>query len=118
VGVDPDKRVVGLENDFLCIRNQKNWDGWKQHLVSLIKSHLDKDLFHYILITPRIKDAKTKEAKTVAEIKIESARPVWIRYQDEDGNKKIEFYIRTGNGRELLEGQDQLEYIKAHWNTQ
>jgi hypothetical protein len=82
------------------------------------KSHLGKDLFNYILITLRIKDAKTKETETVAEIKIErSKRPVWIKYQDEHGNKKTEFYIRTGNGKELLEGQEQHEYIKAHWKT-
>jgi hypothetical protein len=111
VGIDPGKKVVGLENDFLCIKNHKNWDGWQQCLVSLIKSHLGKDLFNFISITPRMKGAKT-----VADIKIKrSARPIWINYHDENGNKKIEFYIRTGNSRELLEGEDQHKYIKDHW---
>ena len=91
IGVDPHKVLVGLQNDFRCLGKNNNWDGWNLHLTNLIRDHIGNRFSTYISVRPRSKDSKT-----VAEIRLEkSSDPVWITYYGKDSEKKTEFYIRA-----------------------
>jgi predicted HTH transcriptional regulator len=37
IGVEDDGTISGIENDYQTLTNRKNWDGWSQHLVNIIR---------------------------------------------------------------------------------
>jgi predicted HTH transcriptional regulator len=112
VGVDPDKKVIGLQNDFSCLdKNRRNWDGWQQRLVSYIDTNLGLLIFDRIKILP-----SEKNGLIVAIIKVKkSAKGVFMRHHDSNGVEKVEFFIRAGNTKRGLDPEEASEYCRNHW---
>jgi tetratricopeptide (TPR) repeat protein len=112
VGVDPNKNINGLQNDFSCLdKNRRNWDGWQQRLVSYIDKHLGSLIFDRIKILP----AK-KNGLIISIIKVKkAAKGVFMKYHDGVGKEKVEFYIRAGNTKHGLNPEEANEYCRNHW---
>ena len=113
VGIDPDRKVLGIENDFQYIGKNKNFDGWTGYLTNLISKHLNDSAFTSITIE-RIQDNN----KTVARIAmVRHFRPTFINYIDDNGEHKQVFYIRGLNGKRLLSPEETYQYIFSHWRV-
>jgi hypothetical protein len=111
VGVDPDKRIIGIEQDYQCIdRKHRNWDGWIQLLQTKIEGYIENIYFGNIRVTPLVEGLIT-----VAKIKIERGlEPVHVQYND-NGLRKYEFYIRGLNGNIFLNPEKAVDYTLKHW---
>ena len=48
VGVQDDGKICGIESDFNGFKDKKNWDGWSQHLVNLIKEKIGIEFTQYV----------------------------------------------------------------------
>jgi predicted HTH transcriptional regulator len=105
VGVQDDGQVYGIESDFETLNERKDWDGWVQFLVNLIRDEIGTEFTRCIKIK-RI----SHENKTVAQIIVEkSARPAYVE------SKTVEFYIRSLNTTHELNTKQASDYIHDHW---
>jgi hypothetical protein len=114
VGIDPNQKIIGIEQDFQCIGNKnKNWDGWQQYLQAKIRKYIKNiSLFDNVRVNFML-----EESKTIARIEVDKGlNPVNVEYI-ENGTKTYEFYIRGFNGNELLNPNDTFEYIQKHCAT-
>jgi len=111
VGVNPEKQIVGIQNDFNCLNKDKNFDGWSTYLTCKMRNWLDNLVFDSILVAQEKRNGLIA-AKIIIEKHYE---PVYIRYPDERGQQKVEFYIRGINGKAPLDTAQIHDYIKNHW---
>jgi hypothetical protein len=115
VGIDPDSKIVGIENDFQYLGKNKNFDGWAQYLSNLISKHLNQITFSSITVG-EIQDNST--GKTVVRITMKRHfKPTFMKYVDDQGRQKEEFYIRGLNGKRLLSPEETYQYIFNHWRV-
>ncbi|RMF30580.1 MAG: ATP-binding protein, partial [Candidatus Nitrosothermus koennekii] len=101
IGVDDNKKILGIENDF---KDLKDWDHWQQTLVNYINDKIGKEFHEFIRI-----EKEEVDGKIVAKINVKpSNKPVYL-------NK--EFYIRAGNTSLKLKDDQIEEYIQNHYNS-
>jgi hypothetical protein len=113
VGIDPKKAIIGIENDFKCLGKDKNFDGWQQYLSTVITNHLKQSVFDSFSVHPI-----HQNGKTIAKIIIKKHyEPVYVRYKDDKGQERVEFYIRGLNTRRSLDPEAIPQYIDKHWNN-
>jgi hypothetical protein len=109
IGVRNDGEVLGLEQDLSLLHNSS--DEFEITFTNLINLYLGKMNRAYVSL--KLEKVNDKE---IAVIRIaKSPRPVFVRYKDEKGEQKEEFYIRAGNSSQFLEVCDASLYIKDHW---
>jgi hypothetical protein len=113
VGIDPDRIIVGIENDFQYLGKNRNFDGWAHYLSNLISNDLNQITFSSIMLED-IPDNST--GKTVAKITMKRHfKPTFMKYVDDQRRQKEEFYIRGLNGKRLLCPEETYQYIFNHW---
>jgi len=105
VGIRDDGKIGGIEPDFNSFSEKKNWDGWSQHLVNLIKDKIGKEFVQYVDVY-RIQHENMTVAKIVVE---KSQRPAYVKKKD------TEFYVRSINTSNLLNIREATNYILDHW---
>jgi hypothetical protein len=111
VGIDDDANLLGLENDMSIFSERKNWDGWLQHLVNLIRKQIGPEYLNYI-----VTEKFTKEGKTIAKIVVKpSNKPTFVEYRDKNGQSKTDFFVRGLNTTQSLNNRQTADYIKNHW---
>jgi len=104
IGVDNDKKVLGLSNDLAQLKG--DLDNFELHLTNTINTYLGKINRPYV----NIKFEKIKE-KDVAIVQVKkSPRPVYLEHEG-----KTEFFIRSGNSCQPLDISEATLYIKDHW---
>lgn len=104
IGVDDDKRVLGLNNDLSQLKG--SFDNFELHFTNTINKYLGKICRPYV----NVKFEKV-EGKDIALIVVKkSLRPVYIKYGD-----KTEFFIRSGNSCQPLDVSEATDYVKDHW---
>lgn len=112
-GIDPDKGIIGIENDFKCLKKDKNFDGWTRYLSNLIENCLGRLIINSVSV-------KTipHNGITVAKIITEKhPKHVFVKYTDDKGQQRCEFYIRGLNSKTLLNSEEIHQYIEKHWNS-
>jgi very-short-patch-repair endonuclease len=113
VGVEDNGNILGVEEDFQTFSDRKNWDGWMQHLVNIVRKHIGTEFMAHI----RVEDIHC-DGKTVAIIKVQkSYKPAFVEYQDKSGHTKVEFYYRALNTTQALNTKQASDYIKEHWKN-
>ena len=111
VGVNDNGEILGLEKDMSLFSERKNWDGWLQSLVNLIREHIGFD-FMTNMITKRI----IKDNNIVAQIVVKpSHKPVFVEYKDKSGRIRQEFFVRGLNTTQSLDSKQTVDYIKTRW---
>jgi hypothetical protein len=109
IGVRNDKTVLGLEKDLSLLHN--SLDEFELTFTNLINLYIGKMNRAYVSIS----FGKVDE-KEIAKVRVaKSPRPVFVRFKDDKGEQREEFYIRAGNSSQLLEVCDASLYIKDHW---
>lgn len=104
IGVDNDKRILGLDKDLSQLEG--NLDSFELHFTNTINKYLGKISRPYLNV-----EFEKVDGKDIALIVVKkSPRPVYIKYED-----KTEFYIRSGNSCQPLDVSEANDYIKDHW---
>lgn len=106
IGVDDNKNVLGLENDYKTLgKRKKNRDGFELQLTEVINRCIGKENRKFI----RVSFEELYKIE-VCFIEIErSPHPIFLRC------KEKEFVIRSGNRTQTLDVEETTEYIKTHW---
>jgi hypothetical protein len=104
IGVEDDKTVVGLKDDFKAANQQKqNRDGYQLFLLDNLKNNLVSNCSLLYKIS-----FGTLQGKDVCKIDIApSIQPVYTKGGD--------FYIREGNRKRNLKAQETVEYIRQRF---
>ena len=106
VGVNDEHEILGLEKDYETVKN-KNSDGFKLLLDSIINNYLGKELHQYINVS-----ILNIDGKNVCVINVQkSDAPVYVK---DNENKNI-FVIRAQASTLPLDAHDAHEYITTHW---
>lgn len=105
IGVDNDKKILGLDNDLANLHD--SYDNFELHLMNIIKDHLGK--ISGSLVNLRFNEINGKKIAVVIVKK--SPRPVYMKYDN-----KTEFFIRLGNSSQRLDVSEVTDYIKDHWH--
>jgi predicted HTH transcriptional regulator len=115
VGVADNGNILGIEKDFETFSDRKNWDGWQQHLVNIVRKQIGTEFLGHIDAQPLHRG----DGKTVAQIKVQkSYKPVFVEYQDnKSGQNRVEFYYRGLNTTQSLNTKEANDYIKQHWKN-
>ena len=114
IGVDDDKKILGLENDFNSLK-KKDADYFEIYLRNILHQVFGvKYTTNYVRIT-----FPTVEHKEICAIQIFKANePAYIKTKDKSGNIIEKFYVRSGNSsQELSSLQDINDYIFDRFKT-
>lgn len=104
IGVDNDRRILGLENDLAQLDGSE--DNFELHLTNVVNTYLGK--INRPLIAVRFNEVDSKRIAVVLVKK--SPRPVYLKYEG-----KTEFFMRSGNSCQPLDVSEATDYIKDHW---
>ncbi len=102
IGVNDDKNIYGIENDFPHVQSKpeaQNCDGFERHLLDIIKSNIGNEFSQFI----RIRFEQQQEKMIcVVEVKKSSANAFL----------KDDFYLRVGNKTEKLTSKQMNEHLR------
>lgn len=108
IGVDDDKNILGLENDFQTLK-KKNPDYYEVHLRNLLHNMMG---VKYVSQNIRTKFEEIDQ-KWVCIIKVLSAdEPLYLKYKDKNGQQIEKFYVRSGNSSHEIKSIAEInDYI-------
>ncbi len=102
IGVDDNKKVLGLANDMATLRKQ-NLDGFENHFNNVFNGMVGAEQRRYVNLTYVDTSAGPCCVVSVAP----SSNPAYLQFDDNE-----EFYIRTGNSTMPLKISEASRYIK------
>lgn len=106
IGVEDNKNVLGLENDYNTLKGKKNEDGFELQFTEVINRYIGKEYRKFLKV-----GFENIYGKNICYIEIKkSSKPIFIK---KDG--KNEFVIRQGNRTQTLDVKETTEYIKMNW---
>lgn len=105
VGVGPDKRVIGLSNDYSTLKD-RNRDGFERYVLDQVSSALGPAVTSQIEVHFRQLGGQEIAAISIAPF----PEPVYLNREG-----KSEFWVRVGNSTRRLEMADAGRYIRLHW---
>ncbi len=109
IGVDDDRNILGLENDFSTLK-KKDVDYFELHLRKLIKNQFGINFSNHRLLIqfPEI------DGKTICVIQITTAKkPIYVKVKNKQGQLTEKFYVRSGNSsQEITSLKEMEEYIR------
>lgn len=105
VGVDDNKKIVGLENDLKNMK-RKDLDGFENFFNMVFTSMIGLEFRKYVDI-----EFKKIERKDVCVIKVKpSPKPVYLK-----DKKNESFYIRAGNATHPLRISEATRYVEENF---
>ena len=107
IGVDDFGNAIGIEKDLKVLRGEKkNLDGFQLQLTELVDRYLGKEYPKFVHVS-----CEMVGEKNICVIEIDkSPKPVFLKYVG-----KTVFVVRSGNRSQILNVEEQYEYIKMHW---
>ena len=115
IGVNDKKEIIGLEKDInLASSERHDLDGYEQYFtIAFMNKYFSKDKG----TLARMRFEKP-DGKAVAIIEVEKApKPgLWVKYKDNNGESKEDYYIRPQNNNVLLNSRETSNYINDHWS--
>jgi len=111
IGVDDDKKILGLENDFQTLK-KTDADYYEVHLRNIMHKLMGvKYVSKYI----RTEFEQLEDHKLVCKIKVISAHePVYLKYNNKNGQAEEKFYVRSGNSSHEIKSIAEInDYINT-----
>ena len=107
VGVADNKNVLGIQNDYNTLgNNKKNEDGFELQLTEVINRYIGKEYRKFIVVA-----FEKIHGKDICYIEInKSPLPVFL-----EKTKIKKFVIRSGNRTQTLGEEETKKHIKIHW---
>ena len=110
IGVDDNKKILGLNLDFKTFNKLDKIDEFQKHLDNLISSYFDDSVYTYL----DIKLHKLSEG-VICEIKVKPSVSGHIMMKNRADKGQEEFYIRRAASTKSLTPNDMIRYINSHW---
>jgi predicted HTH transcriptional regulator len=111
IGVEDNKNILGAEYDFSALGKKQDLDGYELHLRNLLNREFGSDSAPYIEI-----ELHPIGDKHVCEVRVTPGRRAYMLMEaGKDGQKKQQFYIRTGNQTVALGMEEALRYAAERW---
>jgi len=111
VGVDDEGNVLGIENDYEVFKERKDWDGWSQHLVNILRKNIGVEIMTFLRL-----ERLEHGGKTIAKIQVDkSPKPIYVEYKDNKGQDRTEFFVRAVNTTQTLNTKQANDYIRVRW---
>jgi Putative DNA-binding domain len=110
IGVEDNGNILGVEYDFSSLK-KGDLDGYELHLRNLLNREFGGDSAPFIeVILHSIED------KHVCEVRVMPGRRAYMLSEaGKDGQKKQQFYVRTGNQTVALNMEEALRYAADRW---
>lgn len=113
IGVDDDKKILGLEKDFSTLK-KPNADYYEVHLRNILHKLMGvKNVSENI----RIQFEKLDKQKIVCKIKVFAANePIFFKFKNNNGQIEEKFFVRSGNSsQEIKSLADINDYINTRF---
>lgn len=110
IGVDDERNVVGLSDDYKTFGAKADSDGFQLFL----RQRLDADLSLSTAGVVKIRFERVGDCEVCVVSVASSGKPVFSRPL-EGANTASEFWVRIGNATKQLYGDDMVEYQENHW---
>lgn len=114
IGVDDDKNILGLENDFQTLK-KTDADYYEVHLRNIMHKLMGvKYVSKYI----RTQFETDENKKIICKIKVISAmEPLYLKYPNKNGHLEEKFYVRSGNSSHEIKSIAEInDYINSKFN--
>jgi hypothetical protein len=111
IGVDDNKNILGLFDDFTTLKQSiNNRDEFQKHFDNLVENYLGNSAFSFINLL-----FHNFDGNTICEIQVKpnTKKQTMLRNMSENG--KEEFYMRRSASTKSLSPTEMLEYIENHW---
>ena len=115
IGVDDDKKVLGLESsDFTTFTKENKTDAFKLHIDNLIEKYFGNAVHRVIDVS-----IVPIEGKTVCRIRVRERyqKPIYIKKKPENRRAYQAFFIRRLSSAKELTTEETEQYIKGHWEV-
>lgn len=109
IGVDDDKNIIGLENDFQTLK-KTDADYYEVHLRNIMHKLMG---VKYVSKFIRTQFEVFEDQKIVCKIKVISAdEPLYLKYTNKNGQVEEKFYVRSGNSSHEIKSIAEInDYI-------
>lgn len=108
IGVDDDRKVVGLKGDYGQFKKADSRDAFENWLTTQFVDQFGKPASRLYSLT-----FHEVEGHDVCRIEVQPS-PSAV-YVDEKGGKAVQLYIRTGNASRALDTREIIEYSRHRW---
>ena len=105
IGIDPQKQIVGLKNDYVSINGDQ--DAFARRLTQLVSGKCGKVFAATCLEISFDQIGQNQVCRVLVR---EASNPVFIK-----GEKEDELYVRSGSSNSPLKGKDLAEYVQSHF---
>jgi len=109
IGVDDDKNIIGLENDFQTLK-KSDADYYEVHLRNIMHKLMG---VKYVSKFIRTEFESFEDQKMVCKIRVISAdEPLYLKYTNKNGQMEEKFYVRSGNSSHEIKSIAEInDYI-------
>ncbi|MBZ5618981.1 MAG: ATP-binding protein [Acidobacteriia bacterium] len=108
IGVDDERKVVGLKGDSGQFKKSDSRDAFENWLTTQFIEQFGKTASRLYSLTFHKVDAQD-----VCRIEVQpSPSPVYVA---EKGGKPVQLYIRTGNASRAVDTREIIEYSRHRW---
>jgi hypothetical protein len=108
IGVDDERKVVGLKGDYSLFKKSDSRDAFENWLTTQFVDQFGKPASRLYSVTFHV-----VAGEDICRIEVQpSPSPVYV---DEKGGKPAQLYIRTGNASRALDTQEIIEYSRHRW---
>jgi hypothetical protein len=113
IGVDDDKKIIGLEKDFQSLK-RPDADYYEIHLRNLLHKEMG---VKYVSKHIRTQFETTVNGETVCKIKvIPGDEPQFLKVKDKNGKQDEKFYVRSGNSsQEIVSMAEINDYVNKRF---
>ena len=114
IGVDDNKNILGLENDFNTLK-KSTADFYEIHLRNLIHNAMG---VKYVSNFVRMQFENCEDEKTVCKIKVlPTNEPLYLKFKNKNGQVEEKFYVRSGNSSQEINSIAEItDYINGRFN--
>ncbi|RLD40755.1 MAG: hypothetical protein DRI86_14680 [Bacteroidetes bacterium] len=115
IGVDDDKNILGLENDFKTLK-KPNADFFEIHLRNILHTLMG---VRYVSKNIRMNFEEAERGKIVCSIKVFAAdEAIFLKTKNKNGQLIEKFYVRSGNSSQEIKTISEInEYINSRFNN-
>jgi hypothetical protein len=108
IGVDDDRKTVGLKGDYSQFKKSDSRDAFENWLTTQLIDQFGKPASRLYSVS-----FHEMAGEDVCRIEVQpSPSPVFV---DEKGGKPAQLYIRTGNASRPLDTREIIEYSRHRW---
>ena len=105
IGVDPQKQIVGLTNDYASLKGDQ--DAFERHLKQLVSAKCGKVFSVSALDVTLHAEGQRQVCRVIVS---RATEPIFLKWDSEE-----EFWVRNGNANTQLKGKHLTDYVQRHF---